>query len=690
MKCTKICKIYKTWTACMMFAVMVSLLSCNFLSIEDYVDKELAIDSIFAQKRYLEAYMWGAASYFPDEGALNYNPYTPGPMATDEAFCEFPTSSFQGMGYVTGQYDASNIEWSSLYQWKRMYQIIRQCNTILDRMDETRDLTFDDRMRITAYTRFFRAYAYYIILMNHGPVVILYDDIVNNNDDMSYYDRPRDLYDVCVEYICTEFEEAAKNMPLEYPSMADFGRPTKGAAYGLVARLRLQHASDLFNGGNSAKMYFGTWRRKTDDKTYIQQEYDARRWAVAAAAAKRIIDLKGEGGQKLYKLHTIPATDFTPDLPENTDDPNFLNNFNIEGSSDIRDGGAKGIDPYHSYSDMFTNETNMTTNKEFIWARYSESVTERDTRHALPISTEAGYNGLCVTQKIIDAYEMADGRPARIGEASVDYPYDETGFTTEYKELYGGYKVETGVNHMYLNREARFYASIGFSGSFWYLYSINDSQGKEFQAWYHSGDGNNGKDMVRAADGYPKTGYVVRKYVNPIDAWGASGSGARQLRKPFAIIRYAEILLAYAEALNNLEDKSFIIDVDGVSQSFSRDIEEIKWAYNQVRYRAGLPGLTDLSDANAVMAKIKRERMVEFLYEGHRYFDVRRWGDYLDSENEPIIGMNTNASKDAYNQRVQVSSGRVTQRVVNRKMIFLPLSKTEIKRLPSFDQNPGW
>ena len=661
------------WTA---FVVVGGLSSCNFLSIEDYVDKELAIDSIFTQKRYLEAYMWGASSYFPDEGALTYNPYTPGPMATDEAFCEFPTGSFQGMAYVIGQRNESNL--GSLNQWRNSYQIIRQCNNILTRMDETRDLTITERMRITAYTRFFRAYAYYIILMNHGPVLLLGDEVVKNNEEIAYYDRPRDLYDDCVEYICTELEEAAKNLPYSPQSVADFGTPTKGAALGLVARLRLQHASDLYNGGNSARMYFGSWRRKTDGQHYIQQNYDPRRWAVAAAAAKRLIDMKDEAGVKLYELHKVDADINTPELSKNTPDPNYLNNW---------PDGAAGIDPFHSYADMFTNETNMAVNKEFVWARFSPSITDRDTRHSLPILNESGYNGMCVTQKVVDAYEMSDGSPSN--NPSEDLVLSTEFTTNTINDLYTGYRLNADVHKMYVNREARFYASIGFSQAFWYMLSTTEEAKKNLTVKYYSNE-SNGRDGSRAADGYPKTGYVLRKYVHPIDTWG--GISARHLSKAFPIIRYAEILLIYAEALNQLGGESFTINIDDVPQSFSRNTEEIKWAYNQVRYRAGLPGLTDADLVNAenVMAKIKRERMVEFLYEGHRYFDVRRWGDYEQSESEPMVGMNTNGTRDAYYQRVVVQSTRVAQRVVSRKMIFLPLNLTELKRLPSFDQNPGW
>lgn len=65
-----------------------------------------------------------------------------------------------------------------------------------------------------------------------------------------------------------------------------------------------------------------------------------------------------------------------------------------------------------------------------------------------------------------------------------------------------------------------------------------------------------------------------------------SGSGARQKDKSFPIIRYAEILLAYAEALNNLTQA---YEIDG--QTYTRDTEAIKYYFNQIRYRAGIPGI---------------------------------------------------------------------------------------------------
>ena len=75
-----------------------------------------------------------------------------------------------------------------------------------------------------------RAYAYYRLLIDWGPTLLLGNDIIPNNEELKNYDRERGTYDECVDYICNEFEESAKYLPTTQ-SIANFGRPTKGAAY---------------------------------------------------------------------------------------------------------------------------------------------------------------------------------------------------------------------------------------------------------------------------------------------------------------------------------------------------------------------------------------------------------------------------------------------------------------------------
>ena len=76
-----------------------------------------------------------------------------------------------------------------------------------------KDLTTSDRLRIEGYTRFIRAYAYYNLLVDYGPPILLGDEVVNTNESLEYYDRPRATYDEAMEYVCSELEKAAELLP---------------------------------------------------------------------------------------------------------------------------------------------------------------------------------------------------------------------------------------------------------------------------------------------------------------------------------------------------------------------------------------------------------------------------------------------------------------------------------------------
>ena len=651
--------------------LVLSQFSCSdFLSVDGYFSDEIKLDTVFAQSRYIEAYMWGAAANFPDEGNILQSSHTPGPLATDEGFTSFFTiHNYNGIRYVLGEITASSMQ--SLNTWGNLYQIIRKCNTILKRIDEAPDMTTRMRSEILGITRFLRAYAYYNILIDYGPPILLGDEIIASNEQMEYYDRPRSTYDEAVEYICSELETAAEFLPVTLPLM-EFGRPTKGAAYGLVARVRLIHASPLYNGGSAARQAFGNWKRSVDGVNYISQEYDENRWALAAAAAKRVMELEGSGGP-LYKLHTIDADNDTPLLPEGvTSDPDYYKTW---------PEGAAGIDHYKSYSDMFTGESVIPTNPEYVWGRRSSAIRE-NTQMSFPQKLD-GWNGMSVTQKVVDTYSMRDGRP--INNSSENYPYSETGMTNAIR-TFSGYRLNSGVSNMYVNREMRFYASVGFSECFWPM-SSSTSSGYYNQTITYYYDSPNGKGGVSAPQDCPITGYVIKKYIHSNDAWG--GTNARRMDKAFPIIRYAEILMSYAEALNNLTT-SHTVEIGGEKQTFSRDMTEIKGAFNLVRYRAGLPGLNGSEDVQTVQEMIERERMVEFLFENRRYYDVRRWGIYEEVESEPIKGMNIEGPKEVFYTKVVPNTSRIGARIVNRRLLLMPIPLNEVRILPSLDQNPGW
>ena len=645
-------------------ALYCSMSSCNYLNVDDYFMDTLGYDSIFQNKLNLQQYLWGTAAFFYDEGAIWGSTYTPGVVGSDEAFTMWDHDEYPGTQFVLGNINPDNL--MSMNVWPQMYKIIRKTNLIFQRIDECKDLTTLEEREILGYAHFMRAYAYYHILMNFGPVVLIGDETLETNEKPEYYNRERATYDESVDYICDELELAAKYIPRTV-SMGQFGRPTRGAAYGLIARLRLQQASPLFNGGAAAKTHFASWKRTVDGVDYVSQQYDEKKWAVAAAAAKRVIDMG------VYELYTVKRDSTTMPLPKNVPSGDFPN-------------GAGNIDPFKSYSDMFTGEALSQKNTEFVWGRISSNV-RNYTRHAFPIDNLGGWNGMAIPQKIVDAYYMVDGRD--INNSSEEYPYSEIGFSSE-KQSFSGYQLNNGVYNMYMNREMRFYASIGFSECFWPCLSTSESGRRNQTITYFKG-GNSGKDRTNSdIRNYPITGYVIKKFIHKDDAW--AGNDAETLEKPFPIIRYAEILLSYVEALNNLTGGHTITDAEGNSQTFTRDVNEMAKYFNMIRYRAGLPGLTsaELSSPDQMFDLIVRERMIEFLHENRRFYDVRRWGIYEEVDKEPIVGMDTESRKDGYYERTVVNHPIARNRKVERKMIWLPISRQEIRKVPKMDQNPGW
>ncbi len=653
--------------------------SCeDYLDVDHYFDDTMKYDSVFASRLNLERYLWGAAGELPDESSIFGDDAVPGVTATDEVFTLMHDDLFHGKALTLGKVNSSNL--CGMNTWTPCYKVIRKANIILSRINEVPDLTPLQRAELIGYTHFLRGYAYYFILMNYGPAVILGDEVLDNNQNSAYYERQRSTYDETVDYICNELEIAAQNIPEDAPIL-NFGRPTRGAAYAIIARVRLHAASPAFNGGSAAYRYFGTWKRKSDDVYYVSQTYDEGKWALAAAAAKRVMDM----GR--YALHTEErvlanpegdATEVTPALPDNVPTEDFPY-------------GAGNIDPLKSYTNMFNGATYPVQNRELIWGKYSDRLRDY-TRQSFPIYM-GGYNAMCLTQKVVDAFLMQDGKT--IEEAQAAGEYKETGNSRALK-YFSGYRLNRGTYNMYVDREMRFYASVGFNGCYWSGTTCSNLNYSRQYVYYYK-NGNAGPETAGSSNQAQNTcitGYVLKKYIHPEDNW-YNGDGSTRINKVFPIIRYAEILLSYAEAINHLQGSHNVTLPSGHSYTLSRggNLDEMLFAFNQIRYRVGLPGLREEQylTEEAMDKEIKRERFVEFLCEGRRFYDVRRWGTYEQEENEPIVGMNVYADiAGGYYTRTVMSHSDYRNRVVDKKMVFLPLERNEVLKSRLLDQNPGW
>lgn len=636
--------------------LLPTLSSCeSYLDTDKYFYDMSSLDSTFVRKNTMYAYLNSASSYLPQDDRMWTNADNPFAFSSDEAFCSWNDDRHAGIKYALGEINQFSDYFNN---WANFYKGIRKANMLLQRMGECQDISEIERIDVAGQAYFLRAYLYYSLLRQYGPIPLLPDNVIESNASVDEMSFPRATYDECVDYICRNFDEAAKRLDSERNATETYRVPTRGAAMALKSRVLLEAASPWFNGNT----YYSDFKRSTDGQLYFNQTRDPQKWGKAAAAAKRVIDLG------MYSLYTVSASRDTPQLPDEVSKEPFPN-------------GVGGIDPLRSYSDMFTAEEAAINIPEIIWARNENNDNAWITFPAIM----GGGNGLNVSQQLVDAYRMANGRD--INDPSSGYPTeDEAWKPIGTAKSFSGYQLRANTAQMYNNREPRFYATIAFNHHFreGSSYTGTAANHKNLEVTYYiNGTGAAWSD-------YPNdkcfSGYSSMKYVHPSDC-----PGGAYRAKMFPIIRYAEVLLNYVEAMNEMEG-AYTDEENSIS--VSRNTAEMVKYFNMVRYRAGLPGITeaDAADQAAMRELIKRERQVELALEGRRFFDLRRWGDLVRTMQTPFYGMNTNAKtaeREAFHKRTQVSY-RYAIYAITAKAALYPIKQDIVDRNRKLDQAPGW
>ena len=656
------------------------LASCNgFLDVDQYFNDLYQLDSVFTKRSTTEQWLWKVYSRLDANREICNKMSSGFNFASDDLFYGDRTATVPCQSYQNCEYSPSKM--LNEDRWGNLYCGIREASTFISNVDQCTELTNDQIEDYKAQARFLRAYFYWMLIKQWGPVPLLPDEGLDINLSYEELSTPRNTYDECVDYIVAEFEEAAIHLEQER-STAYLGMATKGAALAARAKVLLYAASPLYNGNHDL------FELKDEaGNPLINQNYDERKWARAAAAAEEVINTGW------YELYTVPVSEETVLPPAEVRSREFPY-------------GCGGIDPYESYRQLFNGAIrDMKDNREFIFYRQFNNAGATGgedlidlVKHSYPHNSGwDGWNTNAVSLKQVDAYYMLDGRDK--DNASEGYPYHEDGFITAddadsvYKFVNRASEEKYQVSRRFGTREPRYYASLSFNGCVWESENAYKNQNGTVDIQnkpcnYYRG-GENGKTSSEP-EFCPFTGIGLFKYYHPDDTWQTSGA-VYQTYKVEPTIRYADVLLWYAEALNELTQEYSFPTYDGRGTvTVSRNVEKMRSAFSQVRFRAGLPDADNYDDAAQFRVTLKRERQIELFAESARYFDLRRWKDAPTEEVGPIKGFNINITsskrEDFYKETV---ISRVQKRWMD-KMYLWPIPKNETVRNVKLQQNPGW
>lgn len=414
-------------------------------------------------------------------------------------------------------------------KWQFGYEGIFRANSVLENIDKV-DIDDQTKTYLVAEVRFLRALIYQELTNLYGDVPLVLNVLTRDEG----FEVSRASKSQVLDAIYADLDFAEANLEMS-PFNGDVGRPTKQAAAGLKARVK------LYNGD----------------------------FQGAAAEAKKVMDMSAAN----------------PDM----------------------------IGLMDNYEDVFspTNENNKEVlfDIQFVGGTQGEGNFMQVALAPGPEGTPGnGWGSITPTDQLANSFYMTDGLP--IDESPL---FDE--------------------NNPYENRDSRMFGNLFVPG---------------VSTW-------RGEVYNEALSGFSPF-YAVKKWVDPNAIIGENGCSCNETN--FILLRYADILMIYAEATNEL----------------SGPTAAVYDAVNQIRARAGMPDFPAGLSQDEMREEIKHERHVEFPWEGTRYFDLVRWGDAADVVTEVTL------FGESLDERLFEAP----------KHNLFPIPQNEIDLNPNLTQNSGY
>ena len=625
------------------YALLVLLLTkCNKDYLDVVPDNVATIEHSFANRNEAEKFLFTCYSYLPEEGHPDMNPAI---STGDEAWTYWPMTQDY---FEIGPYEIARNEqnknnpymnyWDG-YDSRSMWQGIRTCNIFLENIDKVPDLDPYMKIRWVDEAKFLKAYFHWYLFRMYGPIPVVDKNlpITASPEEVKVYRQP---VDSVVNYITGLIDEAVKTqegggLPLKIDDeVTELGRITKVAALAIKARVLVTAASPLFNGNTDFAAL-----KNNDGTPLFNQTNEPQKWIRAEMACKEAIEAADQAGVRLYHF----------------------------------DNSLSTADSLMQLEMSIRNAVCEKWNSELIWGNTAEgNPTKWMQLYACPQfdpnNVTLDLKGkLAPPIKIAEMFYTKNGVPID-EDKTWDYAGRYTLKSTSAGSDYLQPNYETVSLHF--DREARFYADLGFDGSRWFMkngmFNIQSKIGQY-----------TGKKQSRL---YSITGYYNKKVVN----WNmvVSGtSGAAYESYPWPVMRLSDLYLLYAEALCE-----------------NNKLNEAMSYLNAIRERAGLPSVekswsefskypTKYTSKEGLRDIVHQERLIEMAFEGSRFWDLRRWKTAPKVLNTAIYGWDiVQENYEDYNNRVLLFN----QKFVSPRDYFWPIKEYDIQINPNLVQNLGW
>lgn len=308
----------------------------------------------------------------------------------------------------------------------------------------------------------------------------------------------------------------------------------------------------------------------------------------------------------------------------------------------------RGYSLYPDYRELFILPSGATQNEYIFTRNFTPTNGHQAPMHNLSRRYGA-YGGWWAsngpTQNLVDDYDMINGQP----------PFLDEGGSRSINPAAGYDPADP-----YANRDPRFDATIIHNGTVY--------RGDHFEMWVSEDGETWGFDSYKQSGDNPRTGYVLKKFMPDEDV---PVNWQTQYTNPWPHFRLAEIYLNYAEA-------QFELGNEALAREY----------VSKVRARVGMPAIPATVGGAALRERIRNERRIELAFEGHRFFDIRRWKIAAAVENTPIGGMDI--VKLETGELVYTPVELLVKAPYEEKMNLLPIAADEIRRNPELTQTPGW